>query len=357
MTTLSSPAWEARASRAAVAVVAVLTFATAPVVAADAPCHAGNSCTATCTASSTLQAKGDATRLSPTEVQKVVDYVLDLLRGGKDGRLELDPDAIEAATGVRVTEQNQAQIVPVLLAKLRATPEGQALLAEAANACVVPGAQTASGAVCAAHGASHGTSCTSSCAAGTRSVSRCAEYGACSLYGDLSGATDETLEMYVREKAADGQVYDDFALPSFTAADLRGEPVASKSLRGQSTMLVFLAGHCSHSFDTLPILQKIQAEHAAQGVRVVGVYLNSGSAQDVGAWIRDYDPQYEVWVHEGAALGDVIDSHLVPTYLFVDSNGRVREKLVGFKSQDQVEAHLSKWIAAADPSGQTRSGE
>lgn len=352
MTSVSNPARIARAQ--ATAVVLGLTLAVAPLASALAPCHAGSSCSAACTATAAARTNAHDARLSPEDVQKVVDYVLDLVRTSKDGRLELDPDAIEKATGVRITKQNQGQIVPIVLAKLRATPEGQALFAAAqGNACVVPGAHSASGAACTAHG----SSCASACAPGERSMSRCAEYGACSLSGDLSGATDETLEMYVREKGTDGQVYEDFALPSFAAMDLQGTSVPSESLIGQSTMLVFLAGHCSHSFDTLPILQKVQAEYAAQGVRVVGVYLNSGSVEDVGSWIHDYQPQYDVWVHESAALGDVIDSHLVPTYLFVDSKGQVREKLVGFKAQAEVEAHLSKWIAATGPVRDTRSGE
>jgi len=41
-----------------------------------------------------------------------------------------------------------------------------------------------------------------------------------------------------------------------------------------------------------------------------------------------------------ASIGEVIDSHLVPTYLFVNRDGDVEEKLVGMKTRDEVVAFV-----------------
>ena len=77
----------------------------------------------------------------------------------------------------------------------------------------------------------------------------------------------------------------------------------------------------------------------------MGVYVNSGTAEDVGSWISYYEPTYDVWVAPDASLGDVIDSHLVPTYLLVGADGKVKEKLVGYKNQQQVDARVGEVFA------------
>ena len=121
--------------------------------------------------------------------------------------------------------------------------------------------------------------------------------------------------------------------------------MSSEDLIGKPTLLVFLAGHCSHSFQTLPILQELQKQHAADGLQVVGVYINSGSPEDVNDLIEYFEPEYSVWAYADADLGDVIDSHLVPTYLLVDAQGQLKQKLVGYKSQQEVAQSLAAQLA------------
>jgi thiol-disulfide isomerase/thioredoxin len=239
-------------------------------------------------------------RLSKADIEKVADYYFEL-------------------------------VLPVFMAKLQTSTEGKALLA--GSSCATT--ETAS-AGCAAHGAS----CSANCGASTAQVSRCAEYGACSLYGDLTGASGDVLDMYVREKASDGETYDERSIPAFEASTLSGEAVRSTDLVGKPTVLVTLAGHCSHSYQTLPILQELEKTYGPKGFEVVGVYVNSGSVEDINSWIDYYKPEYDVWVSPTDGLGDVVNSHLVPTYLLVDEDGKVKEKLVGFKTQEEVEARL-----------------
>ena len=114
--------------------------------------------------------------------------------------------------------------------------------------------------------------------------------------------------------------------------------------------MAFLAGHCSHSHQSFPILSELKREFEPKGVRVVGVVVNSGSVKDVNEWlVPQYKPDYEVWVYPDQTIGDVVSSHLVPTYLLVNGDGDVRQKLVGFQSkkkiQQSVESLLTKKLA------------
>ncbi len=154
------------------------------------------------------------------------------------------------------------------------------------------------------------------------------------------------LKMYYREKAQDGRRFTDFRLPDFNARTPGGDVVRSSDLRGDPVVLAFLAVHCRHSMRTLPILQEIVRTRGDRGLRVVGVWVNSGSVEDLNESLQVFDPEYEIWSYPSASLGDVVQSHLVPTILFVDRDGKVREKMVGEKTLEEISARADALLAS-----------
>lgn len=184
----------------------------------------------------------------------------------------------------------------------------------------------------------------SACLYGT---ARCEQYSACSLYGDLSGATGETLEMYFREKEEDGRVFDDFVFPEFHALTLAGKETSSSALAGSPALVAFVAAHCRHSMRAMPYLQEIADSYGSQGLRVVTVWVNSGSVEDVRETIQVFAPTYETWVHQSPAVGDDIGSHLVPSFFFIDEEGQVEEKFVGEKTRSAIVARVEALLDAS----------
>jgi hypothetical protein len=148
--------------------------------------------------------------------------------------------------------------------------------------------------------------------------------------------------------------YDDLRLPQFEGRDLSGKLVRSSDLLGKPALVVLLSLHCNHSVESLPILARLAEQLRPEGRRVIGVLLNSGDVEDAKYWIpyhhRDYRGQYDVWVVGNTSFGDAVGSHLTPTYLAVDKNGRVRKKLVGFKTDREALAGLKlcRWTRAWD---------
>lgn len=178
-------------------------------------------------------------------------------------------------------------------------------------------------------------------------TARCEQYSACSLYGDLSGATGETLEMYFREKEEDGRVFDDFVFPKFRALTLAGKETSSSALAGSPALVAFVAAHCRHSMRAMPHLQEIADTYGSQGLRVVTVWVNSGSVEDVRETIQVFAPTYETWVHQNPAVGDDIGSHLVPSFFFIDEEGQVKEKWVGEKTGGALVARVEALLDAS----------
>ena len=243
-------------------------------------------------------------KLTPDQVELVAGYV-----ASRIVETEELPDAaaIEEATGVALSIGDTPILQQAVLAKLADDPRGQELLAG----------------------------------------SRCSDYGACSMWGNLSGASGDMLDLYAREKALDGSTYDDRMLPAFEARDLAGRTVHSADLRGRPAVIALLSVHCNHSMETLPILQELHRQYAQEGLQVIGVLVNSGTVEDANGWVPHFAPEHPIWVVEGDTLGDLVGSHLVPTYLLVDDSGRVRELLVGFRDQQSVVAELDLITARA----------
>lgn len=233
------------------------------------------------------------TTLAAEEIDRVADFVAEQLLEGNEVPAE---ETILEATGLTVSVADLPAVQAAVVTRLAADVRGQELLAG----------------------------------------SRCSDYGACSLWRNLASATGEELARYERERARDGERLDGTPLPAFTAQDLDGRQVRSQGLTGQPALITLLAVHCTHSMDTFPVLQELHREYGPQGLQVVGVLVHSGSAEDARGWVPRFAPEYPVWVHEDASLGDAIGSRLVPTYLLVDAEGRMQQILVGFKSRQQV---------------------
>ena len=176
-----------------------------------------------------------------------------------------------------------------------------------------------------------------------RGTSRCEQYSACSIYGNLSFATDDVLATCERERSYDGSKFD-LPLAPFEARNLADEVVRPSDLRGQPSLLVFLAVHCQHSLDTIPVLNELVERFAPSGLGVVGVYINSGWFEDLNDWLPEQDPRFEVWAHEDPALGDLVDNHLVPVYFFLDAEGRITEKAVGQKDSFEMRRLVNQFL-------------
>ncbi|MEE8277941.1 MAG: heavy-metal-associated domain-containing protein, partial [Thermoanaerobaculia bacterium] len=163
-----------------------------------------------------------ASKLTPDHIEIVAAFVAGYILSKEE--IPTGKDVVEA-TGVELSIADTPVLQRAVLTKLADDPRGQKLLAG----------------------------------------SRCSDYGACSLWGNLAGASGDTLAMYEREKALDGKIFDDFAVPAFEARNLAGEVVRSSDLVGRPAIVAFLAVHCNHSMDTFPILQELHRRYGQEG--------------------------------------------------------------------------------------------
>jgi len=172
----------------------------------------------------------------------------------------------------------------------------------------------------------------------------CSRLSACSVHGNLAGASGDELAAYEAERARDGESYSGWLAPSMALPTLDGGTFSPGEQKGHPLALVFLAGHCRHSMDTLPTITALRARHANDGLIIVPVYVNSGTPEDVASWLTRTGMAGPVAVDQNGELATLMQTTLVPSTLLVNSQGQVVQRLVGFKDLSELDQALSKLV-------------
>ena len=128
--------------------------------------------------------------------------------------------------------------------------------------------------------------------------------------------------------------------PAFTLIDLNGRPVSLHDLRGRPVIVNFWASWCGPCVEEIPLLKRASAEHASDGLAVVGIVFQDRAeaagafASRIGAnWPSAIDPQDEV----AKAYG--VDAP--PASFFISRSGIVAGRQIGQLSAADLERQLA----------------
>lgn len=89
-------------------------------------------------------------------------------------------------------------------------------------------------------------------------------------------------------------------LPDFTLADIDGQPRSIRSWQGKSMIVNFWATWCAPCRREIPLLNKIHAEHGAEGFQIVGVAVDF--RDDVLKYAKEIGIDYPLLIGEQDGL-------------------------------------------------------
>lgn len=138
--------------------------------------------------------------------------------------------------------------------------------------------------------------------------------------------------------AAEGQPAPDFAL-----ADLDGNTVRLDDLRGRPVVVNFWASWCGPCVEEFPLLRAAAAEHADEGLAIVGIVYDDRSEsarafmqQNGGTWPAAMDP--------GGRVAAAYGVYAPPQTYFIGRDGTVVARQVGQFSQASLDEKLAAII-------------
>ncbi|MDP9335280.1 MAG: TlpA family protein disulfide reductase [Actinomycetota bacterium] len=138
------------------------------------------------------------------------------------------------------------------------------------------------------------------------------------------------------EKAKIGSLAPDFTLPG-----LDGKPVTLSGLRGRVVVLTFFASWCHPCEQDMPILERALRD-TGDRIAIVGVNYRD-FPNDSRDFVRRLGVTFPVLIEDSTdnPVAARYDVHAMPDTLFIDANGRVRERLFGQTSRHDLESALN----------------
>lgn len=122
-------------------------------------------------------------------------------------------------------------------------------------------------------------------------------------------------------------------------ATLDGGQASLSDFRGQVVVLNLWAVWCSPCIIEIPHLVQLQPALEAVDATVIGLAVDSGSAQAIRWFWTDrleIEPVYPLWKTSVAEAGELFGARTYPTTLIIDREGQVREHLLGLQTREDL---------------------
>ncbi len=127
--------------------------------------------------------------------------------------------------------------------------------------------------------------------------------------------------------------------------DLDGNPITLAALRGRPVWINFWASWCPPCQQETPILHDEYDLHKADGLALVAISVQESTPDDVRAYVDRYGLDFTVGFDATSAIFHTYDAYVLPTQVFIDRDGIVRDVVLGIVSRDQVEQMLAPLLA------------
>ncbi len=133
--------------------------------------------------------------------------------------------------------------------------------------------------------------------------------------------------------------------------DLDGNPIRMADLRGHPVWINFWASWCPPCQAETPTLRDVYNAHSADGLKLVAISVQETTPDDVRAYVQRYSLPFTVGFDATSAIFHTYHAYGLPTQLFLDRDGVIRNVVLGPVNRAQAEAYLAPLRkASASPS-------
>jgi thiol-disulfide isomerase/thioredoxin len=145
--------------------------------------------------------------------------------------------------------------------------------------------------------------------------------------------------------------------PRLTLRDLHGRAVRLRDYRGRVLLLNFWATWCPPCRAETPDLVRLQREHAAQGLQVIGVTYPPESRAATRRFVRSFKINYPILEGTRATKSLFIAGETLPVSVVIDRDGQVRAVIEGILLPEEFDEKIKPLLekTKATVSGNVRT--
>ena len=129
--------------------------------------------------------------------------------------------------------------------------------------------------------------------------------------------------------------------------DLDGNPIRLADLRGRPVWINFWATWCPPCQEEMPVLRDMHAKYEDDGLALVAISVQETTPDDVRAYVERYGLRYTVGFDATSAIFHTYRAFGLPTQLFLDREGVIRNVVLGPVTREQADAILAPLVAEA----------
>jgi cytochrome c-type biogenesis protein len=118
--------------------------------------------------------------------------------------------------------------------------------------------------------------------------------------------------------------------PPYAATLLGGDSISTTSLAGKVVLLNVWATWCAPCREEIPYLQSLHEKHAAAGLEIVGVSVDTRGEDDtIRGFASDFGMTYPIWRDPDERIQSLFQALGVPASYLIDRSGVIRWRRLG----------------------------
>jgi thiol-disulfide isomerase/thioredoxin len=155
------------------------------------------------------------------------------------------------------------------------------------------------------------------------------------------GETTEGLRVGERAPELEGEI----GGVTIQLYDLDGNLIRLEDLRGRAVWINFWATWCPPCQEETPILRAVHQKYRDDGLELVAISVQETTLDDVRRYVETYELEYTVGFDATSAVFHTYRAFGLPTHLFLDRDGVIRQIHLGPVTEQQAEAIVVPLLA------------
>ena len=126
----------------------------------------------------------------------------------------------------------------------------------------------------------------------------------------------------------------------FAVRTLDGRTLRLAELRGRPVILDFWATWCAPCRASMPHLSAMQGRYGTRGLVIVGLSVDDVPPQVVRSFAERLQLRFPVAMASEGMLDDYGPIRSIPTTIFIDRQGRIVRRVVGYVDEETLEGFI-----------------
>jgi thiol-disulfide isomerase/thioredoxin len=126
----------------------------------------------------------------------------------------------------------------------------------------------------------------------------------------------------------------------FAVRTLDGRTLRLTELRGRPVILDFWATWCAPCRASMPHLSAMQGRYGSRGLVVLGLSVDDAPPQAVRGFAERLRVRFPIAMASEGMLDDYGPIRSIPTTIFIDRNGRIVRRVVGYVDEETLEGFI-----------------